>query len=325
MRRRSGGEVPIGTLVKWLTSWVHLQPLLAVTLWGGIYPGAKLGLREMPVLSFAYLRILLAMIVLFAVSWRAQPLRFPGVLWKPLLQAGLAQTVFQFLLIAGLQRTTAGNSAILLATAPLLTASWLAFTRHEHLGRRRWVGLVVGFGGVVLVVQSSGIEVTGARLGGDLLALGAAGAWAWYGIVIGPLVGTLGALRATGWTMVVAALCFTPFAFAEVRAHTWGSVSWEAWAGLIYGATVGMVMAMALWGRSIHRLGPYQTMLYIYLEPVSAVVIAAVLLGEVLRPIQAVGALLTFAGVGLGSSQEQPGHEQGVGRGSPNQGMEPTR
>jgi drug/metabolite transporter (DMT)-like permease len=152
MRRRSGGEVPIGTLVKWLTSWVHLQPLLAVTLWGGIYPGAKLGLREMPVLSFAYLRILLAMIVLFAVSWRAQPLRFPGVLWKPLLQAGLAQTVFQFLLIAGLQRTTAGNSAILLATAPLLTASWLAFTRHEHLGRRRWVGLVVGFGGVVLVV-----------------------------------------------------------------------------------------------------------------------------------------------------------------------------
>ncbi len=54
-------------------------------------------------------------------------------------------------------------------------------------------------------------------------------------------------------------------------------------------------------------------------------VIAAVLLGEVLRPIQAVGALLTFVGVGLGSSQEQPGDEQGVGRVSPNQGMEPTR
>jgi drug/metabolite transporter (DMT)-like permease len=44
------------------------------------------------------------------------------------------------------------------------------------------------------------------------------------------------------------------------------------------------------------------------------VVIAAVLLGEVLRPIQAVGALLTFVGVGLGSSQAQAGDEQGVGR-----------
>jgi drug/metabolite transporter (DMT)-like permease len=311
--------------VKRLTSWFHLQPLLAVTLWGGIYPGAKLGLREMPVLSFTYLRILLAVIVLFAVSGSIQPFRFPWALWQPLLQAGLAQTVFQFLLIAGLQRTTAGNSAILLATAPLLTAGWLALTRREHLGSRRWFGLVVGFVGVVVVVQGGGIDVTGSRLSGDLLALGAAGAWAWYGIVIGPLVGTLGALRATGWTMVIAALCFTPLSFAEVRAHAWESVSWEAWAGLIYGATVGMVMAMALWGRSIHRLGPQQTMLYVYLEPVSAVVIAAAVLGEVLRPIQAVGALLTFAGVGLGSSQEQPGHEQGVGRGSPNQGMEPTR
>jgi hypothetical protein len=105
------GEVPIGTVVKWLTRWIHLQPLLAVILWGGIYPGAKLGLREIPVLSFTYVRILLAMIVLFAVSWRAQPLGFPRVVWKPLLQAGLAQTVFQFLLMAGLQRTTAGNSA----------------------------------------------------------------------------------------------------------------------------------------------------------------------------------------------------------------------
>jgi drug/metabolite transporter (DMT)-like permease len=76
--------------VKRLTSWLSLQPLLAVTLWGGIYPSAKLGLREMPVLSFTYLRILLAMIVLFVMSWSAQPLRVPRALWRPLLQAGLA-------------------------------------------------------------------------------------------------------------------------------------------------------------------------------------------------------------------------------------------
>jgi drug/metabolite transporter (DMT)-like permease len=196
--------------VKRLTSWFHFQPLLAVTLWGGIYPGAKLGLREMPALSFTYLCILLAVIVLFAVSGSIQPFRFPWTLWQPLLQARLAQTVFQFLLIAGLQRTTAGNSAILLATAPLLTAGWLALTRREHLGSRRWFGLVAGFVGVAVVVQGGGIDVTGSRLSGDLLTLGAAGAWAWYGIVIGPLVGTLGALRATGWTMVIAALCFTP-------------------------------------------------------------------------------------------------------------------
>src|SRR5919202_731969 len=93
LHRRGG--LPIGTLLQRMTNWFHLEPLarlcrrmrplartraepfLAVILWGGIYPGAKLGLREMPVLSFTYWRILLAAVVLFAVSWRAQPLRFP--------------------------------------------------------------------------------------------------------------------------------------------------------------------------------------------------------------------------------------------------------
>jgi drug/metabolite transporter (DMT)-like permease len=107
--------VAIETLRKQLTQWLHLEPLLAVILWGGIYPGAKFGLREMPVLSFTYLRILLAMVVFFLVSGSVQALRLPRSLWYPLLRAGLAQTVLQLLLIAGLRWTTAGNSAILLA------------------------------------------------------------------------------------------------------------------------------------------------------------------------------------------------------------------
>ena len=285
-----------------MSNWLQIEPLLAVILWGGVYPGAKLGLREIPVLSFTTLRILVAMILLFVVSGRGQPWCLPRSLWPPVLRAGLAQTAFQLLLIAGLQWTTAGNSAILLATAPLLTAGWLALRGRQALGYRQWAGLVVGFVGVGFVVHS-GLGVTWTHLGGDLLALGAAGAWAWYGLVIGPLVKTLGAPRATGWTMAVAACGFTPLAWREVWGHAWGGVSWEAWGGLLYGATVGMVVAMALWGKSIRHLGPQQTMLYVYLEPVSAVLLAAVVLGEALHPLQAVGALFTFMGVGLASSQ----------------------
>src|SRR5262249_59528527 len=127
-----------------------------VILWGGIYPGAKLGLREIPLLHFTYLRILLAMVVLFVVSWRTRGFLLPRSLWFPLLRAGLAQTMFQLLLIAGLQRTTAGNSAILLATAPLLTAGWLAITGREHIEGRHWSGLGLGFIGCSFVIQSGG-------------------------------------------------------------------------------------------------------------------------------------------------------------------------
>ena len=42
-----------------LLRWLKAEPLVAVVLWGGVYPGAKLGLREIPVTSFTALRILL--------------------------------------------------------------------------------------------------------------------------------------------------------------------------------------------------------------------------------------------------------------------------
>lgn len=284
-----------------LTGWVQVEPLLAVILWGGIYPGAKLGLQEIPPLSFTSLRIIIAVAVLFAAASRTRQIYLPRHLWRPLVMAGLAQTVFQGLLIAGLNRTSAGNSAILLATAPLLTAGWLALTSHDRLTRLQLCGLLIGLGGVAIVVQGGTIGGGWSHLGGDLLALGAAGAWAWYGLTIGPLVKGQGALQATGWTMLVAALFFTPLLLVQAGDHTWGSVSWEAWAGLVYGATAGMVVAMALWGRSVHRLGPKQTMVYAYLEPVSAVVLAALLLGEPLVLLQAAGALLAFIGVWLAS------------------------
>src|SRR5262249_49315737 len=139
----AGGRA-IGTRRKRLISGLHIAPLLAVILWGGVYPGVKLGLREISVLPFTALRILLAMVTLFVASGRTPAWRLPRSLWPLVLRAGLAQTAFQLLLIAGLRWTTAGHSAILLATAPLLTAGWLAATRQASLARRQWLGLIVG-------------------------------------------------------------------------------------------------------------------------------------------------------------------------------------
>lgn len=288
-------------------AWLRLEPLLAVLFWGGVYPGARLGLQEIPLRSFASLRLLVAASLLWAVAGlrHAQPLT--RALWPTLLHAGLAQTAFQLTLIAGLRWTTASNSAVLLATSPLLTAAWLALTGQARLPRQQWLGLGVGLLGVGFVVQGGGSALTWASLGGDLLSLLAAGAWAWYSLVIGPLVGTLGPLRTTAWSMSLATCGVVPVAAGELLTHTWASVSWTAWGGLLYGATLGMVCAMTLWGKAVQRFGVQHTMLYVYLEPVAAVVLAALLLGETLTWWQGLGALLTGAGVALASTATSAG------------------
>lgn len=255
-----------------------------MTLWGGVYPAARFGVRYMPVLSFACFRLILAAALLVAL-WLPQRRFVPRGLVVPLLNAGVAQAVFQLLAIASVHWTTAGESAILLATSPILSAGWSAFRRRDHLDARRWGGLLTGLVDVGLVVQGRG-GFDWSHAFGDLLALCAAAGWVWFSLAISPIVGSLGMWQATGWVVGIAALVLAPLALLEAAPSVWsGNVPWAAWGGLIYAAAAGGVVANALWGRSMHRLGSQQTMVYAYLEPVSAVVIAAIILGESLSAI----------------------------------------
>ena len=273
-------------------------------LWGGNYPVVRLALREIPVLNFAFLRFTLGAAMLCAL-WLPRRQSVPRRLWGPLANAGIAMFVLQILIIASLHWTTASQSAILLAVSPIFAAGWLALRRRDHLNGRRWGGLLAGLVGVGLVVGGSAGRFEWSQAVGDLLALGAAAAWVWYSLAIGAVVGPLGTWHATACALGIATLAAAPLALFEAAHHVWWhSVSWEAWGGLIYTAAAGLVVAMALWGRSMHRLGSRQTMPYVYLEPVSAVVIAAIILGESLSAIQAAGGLLTLVGVWLASDSE---------------------
>src|SRR5262249_19312387 len=144
MHRALNGRGTLGGLV-------HLLPLLAVLLWGGVFPGAKIGLREIPVASFLALRIVVAVAVLLLVAGRPDGLVPPRRLLRPLLSAGLARTATAALLVLGLSLTGAGVSAILLATAPLMTALWLALRGRERLSGLQAAGLLAGLLGVALV------------------------------------------------------------------------------------------------------------------------------------------------------------------------------
>ena len=121
--------------MKGVTRWIHGEPLLAVVLWRGMYPGARIALREIPVLSFTCLRLVLGAAVLGALWMRLRP-SVPRPLWVPLVNAGIAQVAVLMLGYASLHMTTAGETAILLATAPILMSGWLALHRGDRLDGR---------------------------------------------------------------------------------------------------------------------------------------------------------------------------------------------
>src|SRR6516225_7722755 len=197
-RPLAAGETRLRPAIPRPRRWILIEPLLAVVLWGGIYPGARIALREIAVVDFTFLRLVLATAVLAAV-WLPRRRPVPRGFWRLVVLAGIAQAAFQITLVAGLRWTTAGQSAILLAASPILTAGWLAQRGGEILDGRRWTGLAIGLAGVALVVWGAAGGLDASWMLGDLLALGAAAAWSWYGFAIRPVVAAAGTWQATGW------------------------------------------------------------------------------------------------------------------------------
>ena len=126
--------------------------------------------------------------------------------------------------------------------------------------------------------------------------------------MIGRTVAILGTWQATGWSMMVATLIFMPLSFAELNAVSWSMISWKAWAGFICNVIFGMVLGMALWGIAVKKYGARRCAVYLYLQPIFTLVIAAFMLRENIGVIKAVGTLIILLGVWLASVERKVVH-----------------
>jgi len=128
--------------------------LVLCLIWGSTWLFIKLGLRDLPPLTFAGLRFLLAAAILWAIviAWR-RPLPKNWRDWLKLAWVGAISIALNFgLIFWGEQRINSGLAAVLQATIP---AFGLIFAHYhlpnERLTARKLAGAVVGIAGVSLI------------------------------------------------------------------------------------------------------------------------------------------------------------------------------
>jgi drug/metabolite transporter (DMT)-like permease len=133
-------------------------------IWGLPYFFIKLALTEVPPVGVAWARIALGAAVLLPVAWQRGTL--PAVLQhkRAVCAFAFAELVGPFFLISLGERWVSSSFAgILIATVPLMVIVLSPlFGVHEPLGRRRLLGLVLGFVGVVTLL---GLDVLDGPLG----------------------------------------------------------------------------------------------------------------------------------------------------------------
>jgi drug/metabolite transporter (DMT)-like permease len=274
---------------------------LVALIWGVNFSVTKGAFDTFPPLAFTGVRFALASLFLVPLVLRlegAEPVP-RGTLLRLVVLGVVGNTFYQLVWISGLQRTTASNSALILASMPTIVAVMAVVLGLEPFRPRVIGGVLVASLGVVLVVAARGTGFDEATMAGDLLSLAAVVCWAGYTLGLRSLPRDISSLRVTMVTTVAGAPALLLAGLPSIVRMDWSTVGWEGWAALAYSTVLSLLVAYVIWNRSVKVVGPSRTVIYMCLTPLVAVIAAAVLLGERPRPLQAVGAALIIAGVVL--------------------------
>ncbi len=291
----------------------HTGMLLVVLFWGGNYAISKLTFSEIPPLAFTALRFSVGSLLLWLLLSRVEPLgAVPRHLRGRLLLLGIVgNTIYQLCFITGLSRTTATNTALILAAMPTVVTVVSGRLGHERILPRQYAALALATVGVVAVIAARGLDLAHDDWTGDLLILGGVACWTVYTIGLRGIGGEMSALSVTTWGLLAGTPALVLAGLPSLARMDWGGVSWRAWAGLTYSTLLSLVAAYFLWSRAVQRLGASRAALYTCASPLVAGLTALLLLGERPTPAHFVGGACIIGGVLLG--QWRPADGSAVG------------
>jgi drug/metabolite transporter (DMT)-like permease len=274
--------------------------LVLCIIWGSTWLFIKLGLENLPPITFAGIRFVIACVILFAlIGLRRIALPANRHDWELLALTGVLSFSLNYgLVFWGEQYISSGLAAVLQATLP----AFGLVIAHFHLPGERMTwskifGVVLGFLGVA-VVFSNQLAIAGGKALAGCVALVLSALFAAYSNVLVKAHGRKlePAILAAGqmfFGLIPLLLIGIPLEGNPFHYH-WTPVAWLA---LLYLAVVGSVIAFMLYYWLVHHMDVTKTMLISLVTPVVAVVLGMLVLGEDLSWRTVAGGLMIMVGV----------------------------
>ena len=214
--------------------------------------------------------------------------------------------VFPVLFNAALIYTTAARGALALSTTPLITMLVAALLGIERLTLRKSVGLVLAMGGVVTALGASlSVSPPGAWRG-DALMLAGAACMALYTVWSRPLIRRSGPISFAVTGMVIGAACLGAIAWAAGGIEAVAAFGRPQWSAALYLATVCGAGIYYLWSFALGTVSPTIVALTVTVNPITAAIFGALVLGEPIRLSLAVGLLGVAAGIWIAAGLRLP-------------------
>ena len=275
--------------------------LTTVLIWSFNFVVVKAAIGIVGPLTFTGLRYLVASATLLAIlRWRNGSVRPPAGQGRILIGLGLLGFgIYQVMFATGLTQISAGDSALITATSPVMVALLAGAVGMDRLTPPKLAGALIAFAGVAVII-AAGHEVSlGASLVGDGLTLASSALWAVYTIGGARVLRRVDPLMATTWTVVGGSMLLIPLGMAEAVLQPHAGVTAPTLVAAVFSGALAAGIANVLVFNAIRYIGPTRVTAMQFLVPAGAVVLGALLLREPVGIAQVAGGVVIIVGVWL--------------------------
>ncbi len=266
--------------------------IVTVIFWGYSFVSTKILLQDLPPISIAFFRQLIAAGALFLI------LLYKKLFVKMALKDVLLVFVSAFFGIVlyflfeniGLKYTTASNASIIVAAVPIFTLITESLFYKYKITARIITCVTISVAGVFLVIFEKGLDFSFGYTLGNLLMIGAMVTWVIYTIVCKSLTGKYNGIVITAYQMMAASVLFIPFIIPEI--NQWKGLSGYSLANLLYLSLMCSALAYYLYNVAVKGLGATVSSMFLNLIPVVSILGGVLVLNETVSFIQIGGMLL---------------------------------
>jgi drug/metabolite transporter (DMT)-like permease len=277
--------------------------IIAAISGGSVPVAAKFALDTFDPFTLVFLRFFFACIALLPLVLKSNELS--ASTFKKLFPVALVGALNPILLFIALQFTAASFSPLIYGAVPALTAIYIYLFTDRKLSSQRILGILVGLAGVssVVMIPILGDKLTGVTLQGNLLIFLAAIAFTAYGIMSKSKQEKLNIspLALTFYFGLVTLLISTPFSIYEITQKLPESITLESIASAVYVGVIGTGLFYLAYQFALKHGNAITASIFTYIQPIIAVALPVLLLGEDLSVILIIGGTLSIIGAQLSS------------------------
>ncbi len=282
----------------------YVKVTFAVVVWGASFIATKVALQEISPVTVIWLRFGIGVLILgLAVLWRGQ-LALPKRRDIPYfaLLGFIGITFHQWLQSTGLVTAQASTTAWIVATTPIFMAllGWLVL--REKLTRLQASGIALATFGVLLVVSKGDLgSLSVGQFGtpGDILILISALNWAIFSTLSRRGLKEHAAGSMMLYVMTFGWLFSSVLFFAGPGLPEIGQLTLNGWLGVFFLGIACSGLAYIFWYDGLQAIPASQVGAFLYLEPLVAVIVAALILNEPILLASLIGGGTILLGVWL--------------------------